>query len=357
MFAQDWSDIGTVSVGLEVQPLGSANDGLGVMDRLALRLEQVEAQLHGSDVYGRAVDCLQQIAAERGADVQMLIRAIGREAIRLALQASNNDDATVIQVTQMPVVVEIDSDPRLSEATLGSDLAQATDSGSTVGKLNALQTLILKCQRKSPAEAVEAEPLPPTREQCLIALGQAVAKAREEKTMTLAQLHARTFVPLYHLQALERGEVDRLPQDIYLKGFLRRIENALVLESGTLMAYLPDEEALESGILPSWVKGKAILPKPSKNIAGLEVNSAHLYLAYTAIMAGGICWISGQSAPKNNLAPIQIDEFRPNGAPVQVKADSLRLPKTTAAQSSKGHQATKAKAPIKVSVAPPEAMR
>jgi cytoskeleton protein RodZ len=217
--------------------------------------------------------------------------------------------------------------------------------------------LILKCQRKTPTEVVAAEPLPPTREQCLVALGQAVAEAREAKTMTLAQLHARTFVPLYHLQALERGEVDRLPQDIYLKGFLRRIENALVLESGTLMAYLPDEDALESGILPSWVRGKAgLLPKPSKNIAGLEVNSAHLYLAYTALMAGGICWISGQSAPKNSLAPIQIDEFRPNAAPVQVKADSLRLPKTTAAQSAKGHQANRSKAPMKVSVAPPEAM-
>jgi cytoskeleton protein RodZ len=350
MFAQDWSDMGTVSVGLE--PLGLASDGLRVMDTLTLRLEQVEVQLHGSDVYGRAVDCLQQIAAERGADVQMLIRAIGREAIRLALQASN-DEATVIQVAQTPVVAEIVPDPRLNEATLEADLAQAT--GATVDKLNALQTLIFKCQRKTPT-AVAAEPLPPTREQCLVALGQAVAEAREAKTMTLAQLHARTFVPLYHLQALERGEVDRLPQDIYLKGFLRRIENALVLESGTLMAYLPDEEALESGILPSWVKGKAVSMQPSKNIAGLEVNSAHLYLAYTALMAGGICWISGQSAPKNNLAPIQIDEFRPNGAPVQVKADSLRLPKTTAAQrSSKGNQA--AKAPIKVSVAPPEAMR
>jgi cytoskeleton protein RodZ len=355
MFAQDWSDMGTVSVGLEVQPLSLANDGLRVMDTLTLRIEQLEAQLHGSDVYGRAVDCLQQIAAERGADVQMLIRAIGREAIRLALQASNDDEATVIQVAQTPLVAEIVPDPRLDEATLEANLAQAT--GATVDKLNALQMLILKCQRKTPTEVVAAEPLPPTREQCLVALGQAVAEAREAKTMSLAQLHARTFVPLYHLQALERGEVDRLPQDIYLKGFLRRIENALVLESGTLMAYLPDEDALESGILPSWVKGKAgLLPKPSKNIAGLEVNSAHLYLAYTALMAGGICWISGQSAPKNNLAPIQIDEFRPNGAPVQVKADSFRLPKTTAAQrSSKGNQA--AKAPIKVSVAPPEAMR
>jgi cytoskeleton protein RodZ len=354
MFAQDWSEIGTVSVGLDVMPKGLANDGLRVVDTLARRLEQVEAQLHGSDVYGRAVDCLQQIAADRGADIQMLIRAIGREAIRLALQLSN-DDVTVIQVLQTPVAEEVIPEARLDEATLEIDLAKVTE--MPVGKVNALQTLLLECQRKRPVE-VDAEPAPPTREQCLIALGQAVAKARADKAMTLAQLHARTFVPLYHLQALERGEVDRLPQDIYLKGFLRRIENALVLESGTLMAYLPDEEALESGILPSWVKGKGVSIKPSKNIAGLEVNSAHLYFAYTAIMAGGICWISGQSAPKNNLAPIQIDEFRPNAAPAQVKADSLRLPKTTATQqSSKSHQATKSKAPMKVSVAPPEAMR
>jgi cytoskeleton protein RodZ len=355
MFAQDWSDMGTVAVGLDAKPMGLASDGLRALgDTLTLRLEQVESQLHSSDVYCRAVNCLQQIAAERGADVQMLIRAIGREAIRLALQASNDDDATVIQVAQMPVAAEIICDPCTSQATIEPAMAQPT---GTANKLNAFQILILKCQRKRSAELVEAEPSPPTREQCLMALGQALAKAREEKAMTLAQLHARTFVPLYHLQALERGEVDRLPQDIYLRGFLRRIENALVLASGTLMAYLPDEDALESGILPSWVKGKTSLPKPSKNIAGLEVNSAHLYLAYTAIMAGGICWISGQSAPRNNLAPIQIDEFRPNAAPVQVKADSLRLPKTTAAHLSKGQQATKTKAPIKVSVAPPEAIR
>jgi cytoskeleton protein RodZ len=356
MFAQDWSEMGIVPTGLDIKPVGLASDGLRMVgDSLAQTLEQVESQLHSSDVYCRAVDCLQQIAAERGADVQLLIRTIGREAIRLALQVPQGDEATVIQVAQTPV--EIAPDPRLSEASLETSLAQATGVGTNLGKLNALQILLLKCQGKTPAAVVEPEALPPTREQCLIALGQAVAEARSEKAMTLAQLHARTFVPLYHLQALERGEVDRLPQDIYLKGFLRRIENALVLESGSLMAYLPDEAALEAGILPSWAKGKGVAMRPSKNIAGLEVNSAHLYVAYTAIMAGGICWISGQSAPKNNLAPIQIDEFRPNAAPVQVKADSLRLPKTTATQSSKGQQATKAKAPIKVSVAPPEAMR
>ncbi|NJM47551.1 MAG: hypothetical protein HC860_16445 [Alkalinema sp. RU_4_3] len=355
MFAQDWSDMGTVSVGSEVKPLSLASDGFRLVeDTLILRLEQLEAQLHGSEVYCRAVECLQRIATDRGADVQILIRTIGREAMRLALQETTPavEEMTVIQAAIAP-------SQRLKEETLETDLALATTDVAPPAKVNPLQILLLKCQGKHNPEVEVAVPVPPTREECLIALGQAVATAREEKAMTLAQLHARTFVPLYHLQALERGEVDRLPQDIYLKGFLRRIENALMLESGTLMAYLPDDEALESGIVPSWAKGKGVSMQPSKNIAGLEVNSAHLYVAYTAIMAGGICWISGQSAPKNNLAPIQIDEFRPNAAPVQVKADSLRLPKTTATQrSSKGQQATKAtKAPIKVSVAPPEAMR
>jgi cytoskeleton protein RodZ len=350
MFAQDWSDMGTVSVGSEVKPLSLASEGLRVIGDTSLRLEQLEAQLHSSEVYCRAVECLQQIATDRGADVQILIRTIGREAMRLALQETPSpieDEATVIQAAIVPSA-------RLSEETLETDLVM-TDGVPT--KVNPWQTLLLKCQWKSSPEiAAIAAPVPPTREECLIALGQAVAKAREEKAMSLAQLHARTFVPLYHLQSLERGEVDRLPQDIYLRGFLRRIENALVMESGSLMAYLPDEEALEAGILPNWVAGKAPGLNISKNIAGLEINSPHLYLAYTALMAGGVCWLSGQSAPQNNLAPIVIDEFRPTAAPVQVKADNFRLPKTTATKGTHGNQAQK-KSPIKVSVAPPEAMR
>jgi cytoskeleton protein RodZ len=391
MFAQDWSDMGTGVVELDVKPLSLAGvRGLG--DVVSTRLEQVEAQLQTNDVYCRAVDCLQQLAAERGADIQLLLRTIAREAIRLTLQvteeqtADEADEATVIQtavvactMAQADLSDASDASMNLGEldnAQLEADLntqleadlnAQLeADLNQVIGsdkKLNPLQTLLLKCQGKGTIEAAETEPTPPTREECLVALGEAVMAARGEKGMTLAQLHARTFVPLYHLQALEQGEVDRLPQDVYLKGFLRRIENALVLESGTLAAYLPDEEALEAGILPSWVQHKGTGVKATtKNLGGLEVNSAHLYLAYTAIMAGGVCWISGQSAPKNNLAPIQIDEFRPNHAPAQVKADNLRLPKSTAVQTTqkgtKNQQAAaKAKTPIKVSVAPPEALR
>jgi hypothetical protein len=112
-------------------------------------------------------------------------------------------------------------------------------------------------------------------------------------------------------------------------------------------------------LIPTWDQSKRIGLKGHRTIAGLEVQAPPLYLAYTAIMAGGVCWLSTQSAPKTTLGPIQIDEFRPQAPPAQVKADSFGLPKS-AVLGPKGNQASKASRvahSVKVSVAPPEAMR
>jgi cytoskeleton protein RodZ len=343
MLARDWLDMGTRTVEmdskLEITPLSLLNDGLKSLNELDLRLEQVEAQLHGSDVYRRAVDSLQQITAEQGADVQILIRAIGREAIRLALQVVTPSDemAEPAEPAELTVVPEsiVTSNP-LSFA-------------------NPLQTFMAKFQRPMKVSEVEELVPAPTREQLLVALGGAINQARTDRSMSLAQLHARTFVPLYHLQALELGDVDRLPEDVYLKGFLRRIENALTLDSGSLMVYLPEADgAVVSDLIPTWDQSKRIGLKGHRT-----VQAPPLYLAYTAIMAGGVCWLSAQSAPKTTLGPIQIDEFRPQAPPAQVKADSFGLPKS-AGLGQKGNQASKASRvahSVKVSVAPPEAMR
>ncbi len=348
MLAQDWLDMGTRTIEmdskLEITPLSLVDDGLKRLgDELAvLRLEQVESQLHESDIYRKAVESLQQITAERGADVQILIRAIGREAIRLALQVTT----------------------ALEEPAVAAELVAVDVSTDVVSSPNPLQFLMARFQRPIKTDAVEELVPMPTREQLLVALGAAIGQARLEKSMSLAQLHARTFVPLYHLQALELGELDRLPEDVYLKGFLRRIENALMLESGTLMAYMPEADGAGAvDLVPTWGQVKGPGMKGHRTIAGLEVQAPPLYLAYTAIMAGGVCWLSTQAAPKNTLGPIQIDEFRPQAPPAQVKADSFGLPKSTASQLQRGNQAAKGGVkvsrvahPIKVSVAPPEVM-
>lgn len=52
-------------------------------------------------------------------------------------------------------------------------------------------------------------------------LGQQLRKAREEKGICLTTIQEVTKIRRHYLEALERGEFDVVPGEVYLKGFIR----------------------------------------------------------------------------------------------------------------------------------------
>jgi cytoskeleton protein RodZ len=196
-----------------------------------------------------------------------------------------------------------------------------------------------------------------TRTEILTQIGAQIQLEREQKGMTIAQLHARTFIPMYHLQAFEGGHVEQLPEDVYLRGFLRRIENALGMEVGSLIEKLPTDQA-EKSILPSWAGHSA--KGSRRGIGGLDINPTHLYVTYAAIMAGGVCWLSNQQTPTAANLP-DLTNYEPRAeAPsaAQMQANRQNLNRT--AQKIGSNQSAQSKS-IKVgsvkNIAPPETLR
>ena len=53
-------------------------------------------------------------------------------------------------------------------------------------------------------------------------IGEALRRAREERGMTLQDVHEATKIRIHYLQAIEDGKFDELPGEVYLKGFLWR---------------------------------------------------------------------------------------------------------------------------------------
>ncbi|MGL5084097.1 MAG: helix-turn-helix domain-containing protein [Microcoleaceae cyanobacterium] len=147
-------------------------------------------------------------------------------------------------------------------------------------------------QRKLTKADIAAQSLK-HRANCLRQIGQELQQARQTLSLSLLQLHQRTLIPLSHLQALEMGQLDQLPGDIYVRGFIRRIGNTLGLDGAAMAAILP-----EPPLQPSWSK---LEPE-----AGVQLNSMHLYLGYAAVLAGslgGVAWLAQQSVPENSLPP------------------------------------------------------
>jgi cytoskeleton protein RodZ len=354
MFAEEFAVQGAVITG---------STELSSPDRLPMGADLVsliESQLSQSLVYRQAIESLQQLLAGQTTDGQMLLKAVSLEAIRLTLQMVDGqttpalETAAVAEVTASVAVAEID-DTALGHDVLDNDLfesiaAVTADAPTTSNPLSHLFDRY-KAKRQQAAESVQVF----TRTEILTQIGAQIQLEREQKGMTIAQLHARTFIPMYHLQAFEGGHVEQLPEDVYLRGFLRRIENALGLEVSSLIDKLPNDTIVPA-ILPSWAgHGRQ---GARRGIGGLDVNPAHLYVTYAAIMAGGVCWLSNQTAPTANLP--DFSNYEPRAAMPSASDYQASRPKANLANQklvSKSAQSKSIKVGSVKNIAPPETLR
>jgi cytoskeleton protein RodZ len=219
-------------------------------------LHQIEAQLLSSDTYHQVLTALQTKLGTVAEEFQSLLSALSREAIQYTLQ-------------QLMGQV-VNAKPEAEEAVLDDPIV-------------------------SP---IVAEPVtqPTSREAILLQLGQDFQQQRQAKGLSLQELHTQTYVPLHHLKALEEGQLDKLPEDIYIRGFVRQIGNALGMNGVKLAATIPIPEAAKR-VVPSWQQKAAFKP-----IA--QLSPVHLYVGYAALMAGavgGLTWISSQPADKTPM--------------------------------------------------------
>lgn len=59
-------------------------------------------------------------------------------------------------------------------------------------------------------------------------------RVREQQSIALDQVAQETFIPLRLLQALEAAEIERLPEPVYVRGFIRRYADALGLDGAEI---------------------------------------------------------------------------------------------------------------------------
>jgi transcriptional regulator with XRE-family HTH domain len=150
-------------------------------------------------------------------------------------------------------------------------------------------------------------------------LGQEIYHWRETYGLSLLQLHSRTHIPLRYLQALELGNIQELPEPIYIKGFIRQIANVLHQDAETLIQSLPEAEDSHA-ILPTWHQVRAS--------EGFVLRPLHLYVGYGALMAsaiGSLSWMMSQGRPLTQV-PLLDPNFQGEHAPKTIQPN-VEVPK------------------------------
>jgi cytoskeleton protein RodZ len=283
-------------------------------------LNQIEAELQRSEVFRRAVQTLEGTQEE---SAQFLLKAVGREAIRLSMrqliQQKPSETTMVSEINNRMPDVDSQSTRRIEVP----DITNLVPGWRKRAKLD------------SKVDAVQQE-----QQRSIARLGEQIRRAREARAMTVSELHTRTMVPLHQLKALEAGQTEHLPEDIYLRGFIRRIAATLGLNAEQLLDNLPTPDP-KKAVLPSWqapVKSKGF--SIGFNFGGLSLQPMHLYVGYAALVAGGVAWLAHQPSPS---AP-----------PGSFNLDTIQMEQSTQQPQQKSQQQSQQKIDSRVSIAAPE---
>lgn len=355
---------------------------------------QIEAELYHSEIYQRAAASLQTLQGQTVQGTLNPIEAVAKEAIWLALKQFIRLPSTVqvanfgnlsaprqgAAVSVVPEAVrENVADAAIASSWGLNDPAKHSLQNSTaqftqpIVQQAALQTAAAVGQPRSdrqhfhtqPASWISTnkptaenyshtqkpkiiEPAPQTTEQQRLErvrqIGKELKAARVAQLLSLQELQRQTLVSLPHLEALETGNLDRLPEDVYVRGFIRRFGDALGLDGASLAASIPAPDHVKS-VVPSW----SAIPVQS----GVHLGTGHLYLGYAALVVGavgGLSWISGQATPR---AVAETDPATSSPAAVS-QSDRYAKPISTPGlkSSSSGHTG----GPVWTDVAPPESL-
>ncbi|MEA5565316.1 helix-turn-helix domain-containing protein [Anabaena sp. UHCC 0399] len=273
-------------------------------DELRSLLGQIEAELHSSEIYRRIVARLQILLGDAGEQAKVLCKAVGREAIGLAFQQfaqqdseeDNTEIAANIKPENSSALFNCQTQVALTSETtsINTGVSIATDRESTTNTHNNPVTRLsqwLHPNNKSSKAELAKQMAEQHRLETMRQIGWQLKQARESQYLSVEQLQVYTHISVPQMEAVENANFEFLPEDVCLRGFIRVMGNALGINGTILAASLPTPGTVKS-ILPS-------LYQPQKDALNLrlEIRPLHLYLGYTALIAGAVGGLSHLSQP------------------------------------------------------------
>ncbi len=106
----------------------------------------------------------------------------------------------------------------------------------------------------------------------LAEIGAQFKRVREDKELSIPHLTATTLISERYLRAIEGGQMESLPEPIYVRGFIRKYGDALGV--GDLSDNFPLNPVLTE---QQWVGS-----------AAAELRPFHLYALYVGVIAGAV---------------------------------------------------------------------
>jgi cytoskeletal protein RodZ len=129
------------------------------------------------------------------------------------------------------------------------------------------------------------------REQ-LLDLGVLLRSARIEQGLSLEAVSGKILIRASLLQAIEQGDLESLPEPVYIRGLLRRYGDALGLDGETLSSQF---------FTPLKIRRRSWKDSPAAQLRPLHLYGAYFLVLIAAI--SGLSYLLKQTSPETSALP------------------------------------------------------
>ena len=150
--------------------------------------------------------------------------------------------------------------------------------------------------------------LPQIQARTLATMGAQLRELRQEQSLAIDTIARQTLIPARLLRAIEDGDLAKLPEPVYVQGFLRRFADYVGLDGSTYAREFPTGNEL-SPARRSW-RGSSLM----------QLRPFHLYLLYIVLVIISVQRLSesvnsDSRSPDSSIPPSQtadhLDELTP----------------------------------------------
>ncbi|MFA5993877.1 MAG: RodZ domain-containing protein [Parcubacteria group bacterium] len=123
-----------------------------------------------------------------------------------------------------------------------------------------------------------------------LTLGEKLRNLRSERRISLGEVSRVTRIQVKYLEYLEDGEYNKLPVDVYVKGFLRGYAQFLGVDDGILMRLYEKEKGIKNNL--EKVSPNKTIEKEKINISPFLITPKVLvFFVFSFIFFGGVFYL------------------------------------------------------------------
>lgn len=138
---------------------------------------------------------------------------------------------------------------------------------------------------KLPNSNSEPDSVMATPSEILFKIGTSLRQKREERGLSIEDISTNTQLQPKLIKAIEEGNIEILPESIYVRGMVKRYGNYLGLDGQSISQRVPAWEPEVPDFVPSVTRTTSLTVAP-------RVKPFYVYLGYIMLIVGGGAGIS-----------------------------------------------------------------